>query len=53
MSRSSKPGGGRNVRSAAVGGHWRASLEQVLAWDPVVIVIAEPAFARLALQDPS
>ncbi|MCO5109483.1 MAG: iron ABC transporter substrate-binding protein [Burkholderiaceae bacterium] len=46
--------GGRNVAAAVGKGSLaRVSLEQILAWDPQVIVTQEPAFARLALQDPS
>lgn len=46
--------GGRNVAAAVGKGSLaRVSLEQILAWDPEVIVTQDPVFARLALQDPS
>lgn len=46
--------GGRNVAAVAGKGSLaRVSLEQILAWNPEVIVTQDPAFARLALQDPS
>lgn len=45
--------GGRNVAAlAGRGGLTRVSPEQVLAWDPQVIVTQDPDFARRALQDP-
>lgn len=45
--------GGRNVAAAVgKGASARVSLEQVLAWDPEVIVTQDVAFARHALQDP-
>ncbi len=45
--------GGRNVAAAAGRGSLaRVSLEQVLAWDPEVIVTQDPVFARRALADP-
>lgn len=45
--------GGRNVAAAVGKGSLaRVSLEQILAWDPEVIVTQDAAFARHALQDP-
>ena len=45
--------GGRNVAAAAgKGSLTRVSLEQILGWDPEVIVTQDPAFARRALSDP-
>ena len=44
---------GRNVAAAAgKGSLTRVSLEQILGWDPEVIVTQDPAFARRALTDP-
>ena len=44
--------GGQNVVAAAgTGGLTRVSLEQVLAWNPGVIVTQDPAFARMPLAD--
>ena len=44
---------GRNVAAAAgKGSLTRVSLEQVLAWNPEVIVTQEPEFARRARTDP-
>ncbi len=44
---------GRNVAvQAGSGSLTRVSLEQVLAWDPEVIVTQDAAFARRALADP-
>ena len=46
--------GGENVAAATgQGGLMRASLEQILSWDPEVIVTQDPEFARHALQDRS
>ena len=45
--------GGRNVAAAAGrGGVTRVSLEQVLAWDPEVLVTQDAAFARSVRTDP-
>lgn len=45
--------GGRNVATAAgKGGLARVSLEQLLAWDPDVILTQDAAFAARAPQDP-
>jgi iron complex transport system substrate-binding protein len=45
--------GAQNVAAAAgTGSLTRVSLEQVLAWDPDVIVTQDPVFARTALSDP-
>lgn len=45
--------GGRNVAAAAGnGGLARVSLEQLLAWDPDVILTQDAAFAARAPQDP-
>lgn len=45
--------GGRNVAAAAgKGGLARVSLEQLLAWDPDVILTQDAAFAARAPQDP-
>ena len=45
--------GAQNVAAAAgAGSLTRASLEQVLAWDPDVILTQDPRFARTALADP-
>ncbi len=45
--------GGRNVAAqAGRGGLTRVSMEQVLGWDPEVILTQDPAFAQRALQDP-
>lgn len=45
--------GGRNVAAAAGrGGLTRVSMEQMLAWDPEVILTQEPAFAELLRRDP-
>lgn len=45
--------GGRNVAATAgKGSLTRVSVEQILAWDPEVIVTQDPAFARHALSDP-
>ncbi|MDR2327073.1 MAG: iron ABC transporter substrate-binding protein [Acidovorax sp.] len=45
--------GGRNVAAAAGrGGLTRVSMEQMLAWDPEVILTQEPAFAALLRSDP-
>ncbi|MGB3393609.1 MAG: ABC transporter substrate-binding protein, partial [Stenotrophomonas sp.] len=45
--------GGRNVAAqAGRGGLTRVSMEQVLAWDPEVIVTQDPAFAGSVLQNP-
>ncbi len=44
--------GGQNVVAAAgTGSLTRVSLEQVLGWDPGVILTQDPAFARMALAD--
>jgi len=44
---------GSNVTAAAgKGSLTRVSLEQILGWDPEVIVTQDPAFARRALSDP-
>ena len=44
---------GRNVAAAAgKGSLTRVSLEQILDWDPEVIVTQEPEFVRRALSDP-
>ena len=44
---------GRNVAAAAgKGSLTRVSLEQILAWNPEVIVTQEPAFARRVRSDP-
>jgi iron complex transport system substrate-binding protein len=46
--------GAQNVAAAAgTGSLTRVSLEQVLAWDPDVILTQEPAFAETALTDPA
>lgn len=46
--------GGRNVAAAAgQGGLARVSLEQVLAWNPDVILTQDPAFAARARRDPA
>lgn len=45
--------GGRNVAAqAGRGGLQRVSMEQVLLWDPQVILTQDPTFARHARQDP-
>ena len=45
--------GGRNVAAAAgKGALTRVSLEQILNWDPEVILTQEPEFAHHALTDP-
>lgn len=45
--------GARNVAAqAGHGGLTRVSMEQILAWDPQVIITQDPGFARHALQDP-
>jgi len=45
--------GARNVAEAAgAGGLANVSVEQVLAWDPDVIIAADPAFRDAALADP-
>lgn len=45
--------GGRNVAAqAGRGGVTRVSMEQVLAWNPEVILTQEPEFARRVVQDP-
>lgn len=45
--------GGRNVAAAAgKGSLTRVSLEQILAWDPEVIVTQEPEFVRRVRSDP-
>lgn len=45
--------GGRNVAAeAGSGGLTRVSMEQILAWDPQVIVTQEPGFADQVLRDP-
>src|SRR5690606_14101233 len=45
--------GGRNVAAAAgKGAQTRVSLEQILAWNPEVIVTQEPEFARRVRSDP-
>lgn len=45
--------GARNVAAAAgPGGITRVSLEQILAWDPEVVVTQDPAFARSVRADP-
>ena len=45
--------GGRNVAAAAgKGSLTRVSLEQILAWNPEVIVTQEPEFARHVRSDP-
>lgn len=45
--------GGRNVAAAAgKGSLTRVSLEQILAWDPEVIVTQQPEFAQRVLSDP-
>jgi iron complex transport system substrate-binding protein len=45
--------GAQNVAAAAgAGSLTRVSLEQVLAWDPDVILTQDPAFASAALTDP-
>ncbi|MBX9834951.1 MAG: ABC transporter substrate-binding protein [Burkholderiaceae bacterium] len=44
---------GHNVAAAAgKGSLTRVSMEQILGWDPQVIVTQEPEFARRALSDP-
>lgn len=45
---------GAGWANVAVGGEsvGRVSLEQVTAWDPEAIVTIDPAFARIAAQDP-
>lgn len=45
--------GGRNVAArAGRGGLTNVSMEQVLAWDPEVVLTQDPEFAARALQDP-
>lgn len=45
--------GGRNVAAeAGSGGLTHASMEQILAWDPQVVVTQEPGFAGQVLRDP-
>lgn len=45
--------GGRNVAArAGRGGITRVSMEQVLAWDPEVVVTQEPRFIERVLHDP-
>ncbi|MDR0226313.1 MAG: iron ABC transporter substrate-binding protein [Burkholderiaceae bacterium] len=45
--------GGRNVAAeAGRGGLTRVSMEQILAWDPQVILTQEPGFAERVRQDP-
>ena len=44
--------GARNVAADARAGLVTVSLEQVLVWDPEVILTTDPNFAQLALSDP-
>lgn len=45
--------GGRNVAAdAGRGGLTRVSMEQILAWDPQVVITQEPGFAERVRQDP-
>ncbi|RRD58737.1 iron ABC transporter substrate-binding protein [Comamonadaceae bacterium OH2545_COT-014] len=45
--------GGRNVAAASGrGGLTRVSMEQILAWDPQVVVTQDPAFAAHVRRDP-
>ena len=45
--------GGRNAAAdAGRGGLTRVSMEQILAWDPQVVITQEPGFAERARQDP-
>lgn len=45
--------GGRNAAAEAGGGGLtRVSMEQILAWDPQVVITQEPGFAQRVRQDP-